>query len=251
MRNVATFFISDLHLAPQYEATTALFQRFLSTIADRAERLYILGDLFEVWLGIDAADDYQRHILQQLRDWSTRYASISIMPGNRDFLLDAQTVAAMGATYLSDPSVVLIDDKSILLCHGDALCTDDRDYQRYRRIIRHPLTQCLIRTIPASWRRRFAQKLRMHSQQANQRKQAYWMDVNEQTALSLMQENQTPTMIHGHTHKPAWHMLATQPYQRFTLGDWHDTAVILMYEKSRFQLVRFDMDSNFTLFPPT
>ncbi|HSC80582.1 MAG TPA: UDP-2,3-diacylglucosamine diphosphatase [Chitinolyticbacter sp.] len=215
-----TLFISDLHLSPADPATAHAFVRFLADTAREAEALYILGDLFEVWIGDDQLHEtFYADVARQLGAIADGGVAVYFMAGNRDFLCSERFASAAGLTLLADPTVATLADQRLLLTHGDALCTDDASYQRFRRIVRHPLTQWLWLRLPYRWRIRQAAQIRDQSSSMNRSKAAYIMDVNPDAVAKLMRERHCDTLIHGHTHRPARH--AVSAGTRWVLPDWH------------------------------
>ncbi|WP_148715983.1 UDP-2,3-diacylglucosamine diphosphatase [Chitinolyticbacter meiyuanensis] len=215
-----TLFISDLHLSPADPATAQAFARFLADTAREADALYILGDLFEVWVGDDQLDEpFYANVARQLKALADHGVAVYFMAGNRDFLCGDRFAREAGLTVLADPSVVTTAGQRLLLAHGDALCTDDAGYQRFRRIVRHPLTQWLWLRLPYRWRNRKAAQIRDQSSSMNRSKAAYIMDVNPDAVVQLMRDNQCDTLIHGHTHRPTKHTVASGT--RWVLPDWH------------------------------
>ncbi|AOY00334.1 UDP-2,3-diacylglucosamine diphosphatase [Jeongeupia sp. USM3] len=213
--------ISDLHLSPADPATVAAFGRFLAGRARHAQALYILGDLFEVWIGDDQLDEpFYAARAAELRALADSGVPVYFMAGNRDFLCGQSFAAAAGLTLIADPLTIAPFGKPLLLAHGDAYCTDDADYQRFRRIVRNPLVQWLWRRLPYRWRNREAAKLREKSTAMNRRKAEAIMDVNAGAIAAAMRDAGVATLIHGHTHRPARHAEAAGT--RWVLPDWHD-----------------------------
>ena len=214
---VETLFVSDLHLSPEQPDTTDLFLRFLSDRARRARVLYILGDLFDAWIGDD--DDTYANIEQGLAALTASGTRCAIMRGNRDFLLGRRFARRTGCELLADPSLIRLDGETVLLMHGDLLCTDDVPYQRFRRRMRNPLVQWLFLLQPLSKRRRIAADYRQKSGAATAAKTAEIMDVNQQTVARYLHQANAARLIHGHTHRPADH--------RFQLDHAHATRQVL------------------------
>ncbi|NHQ88603.1 UDP-2,3-diacylglucosamine diphosphatase [Iodobacter sp. HSC-16F04] len=213
-------FISDLHLSPNDPATTAAFHAFLQGPARTASALYILGDLFEFWIGDDSLDEaFNAEIVHAIAQLAGQGVNIFFLAGNRDFLPGARFAAAAMLSILPDPSLILCNGQTLLIAHGDALCTDDIAYQRFRRIVRHPLVQALFLALPRRWRQGQVEKLRQRSKATNQMKRSDIMDVNPQATAQLMARSHTRTLIHGHTHRPAMHILPQG--QRWVLPDWY------------------------------
>jgi UDP-2,3-diacylglucosamine hydrolase len=217
-------FISDLHLSADEPATTAGFLRFLCGPARQAESLTILGDLFDYWAGDDDLDDpFNAQIISALRGLSDSGVPLAFMAGNRDFLIGADFARAAGVTLLPDPYLQKINGIRTVLTHGDALCTDDLDYQAFRRQVRDPDWQAHFLARPLATRRAEISALRQRSEQEKQIKPAAIMDVNPAAVAVLLRQHAAQTLIHGHTHRPGHHHLNVdgQPCQRWVLGDWH------------------------------
>ena len=215
-------FISDLHLTPERPAVAWAFQRFMDEQAPQARALYILGDFFEYWLGDDAMEGFHHDIARTLRAYVDQGHQLFIMAGNRDFAIGRQFLALAGACWLEDPCTIALNGETVLLSHGDLLCTDDTQYQKYRRCIRHPLVLGLLRRMPLFYRRRLALRIRRNSQIAKSSKPMTIMDVNPQAVVDMMERYQVKILIHGHTHRPAIHsvQLESGQGQRIVLGDW-------------------------------
>ncbi|TJZ73329.1 UDP-2,3-diacylglucosamine diphosphatase [Chitiniphilus eburneus] len=216
-----TLLISDLHLSPADPATTAAFSAFLADTARQAEALYILGDLFEVWIGDDQLDDpFYADIARQLALLADTGVAVFFMAGNRDFLCGRRFTDEARLGYLADPTLIAPFGERLLLMHGDSLCTDDAAYQRFRRIVRNPLVQWLWRRLPYGWRNREAAQIRARSSASNRDKAAYIMDVNPGAVDAALCNANAHVLIHGHTHRPARH--TGQDHTRWVLPDWHE-----------------------------
>lgn len=216
----ATLFISDLHLGPHDPATLAAFRQFLAGPARQADALYILGDLFEYWLGDDQLDDaFYGDIARDIAQLKNANVAVYFMAGNRDFLPGQRFAQAAQLTIIPDPCVIELGGQAILLAHGDAYCTDDVGYQRYRKLARNRLVQWIWLNLPRRIRNREAEKLRNKSKAMNQRKSMKIMDVNAAAIQAAFRKYHTKVLIHGHTHKPDIH---TYPEGlRYVLPDWH------------------------------
>lgn len=233
--------ISDLHLEEQRPDLSRAFLHFLQTRARAAEALYILGDFFEVWIGDDGMTPFQHEIaraLRQLRDSGTQ---IFLMHGNRDFLIGKAFCHEAGCTLLKDPSLVQLHGESVLLMHGDSLCTQDLAYMKLRRWLRHPLTLFILRHLPLATRHKLARKLRSESRAQTSMKASQIVDVTPDEVLRIMAEYGVRTLIHGHTHRPATHDLqvAGQAARRIVLGDWDKQGWALQVDASGYQQAPF------------
>lgn len=214
--------LSDLHLPNTPSPLRASFLAFLAGPARAARAVYILGDLFEVWIGdAEGLRDYapETSALRRLADAGV---PVSFMPGNRDFLVGRAFAQASGVTLLRDPAVVRLAGVDTLLSHGDALCTDDRGYQRWRRFSRNELMQAGFRRLPAFLRRYIAGVARTQSELATRNKPEGIMDVNESAVREVFALHSASRLIHGHTHRPAEHRLDEdgRALERIVLADW-------------------------------
>ncbi len=235
---MSILFISDLHLSSKSLNTTVNFVRFLQTSARKAEALYILGDLFEAWLGDDMVlPDYLPAIeaMKELSDTGTR---LYIMHGNRDFLMAEQFAEMTGASLIKDPSTVNLYGTTTLLLHGDILCTDDVEYQKFRKMVRDPQWQAAVLAKSPQERLALAREYREMSQAETGQKAEDIMDVNPKAVESVMAETGIYQMIHGHTHRPAIHEFKVngQPAKRMVLGDWYEQGSVLICDEAGCRL---------------
>lgn len=221
---MSVHFISDLHLQPDRPAMTAIFLRYLAGAARDAESLYILGDLFEYWIGDDASLAENPSVIEALHAVSAAGVALYYMHGNRDFLIGDGFAAATGAQLLPDPTVIDLYGTATLLMHGDTLCTDDTRYQTFRAQIRDPENQKRFLALPVAQRRQIATGLRQASRADQTQKTMEIMDVNALAVEQAMREHGVSRLIHGHTHRPAVHDLEVDdhPARRIVLSDWHD-----------------------------
>ena len=215
-----TLFISDLHLSPADPATAEAFAAFLAGPAQQAQALYILGDLFEFWVGDDQLEDpFCAAQCRRIVELSTHGVPVYFLPGNRDLLVGQRFALACGLTLLSNPHIAEIHGERVLLAHGDAYCTDDHAYQRYRHCVSHPAIQWLWFRLPRWLRNRTLTRMREKSQRQTARKPASYTDINTVSIEAAFVQAGVKTMIHGHTHRPAIH---DHPQGiRFVLPDWH------------------------------
>ena len=236
-----TLFIADLHLCAEEPAITAGFLAFLRRDARQAEALYILGDLFEAWIGDDDPDPLHAEIAAALRELQQLNIPCYFIHGNRDFLLGKRFAAASGMTLLPEEQVLDIHGKRILIMHGDTLCTDDEGYQRFRRKVHQPWLQKLFLLLPLFIRQRIALKMRAGSKQANSSKDVTIMDVNAAAVQETMARHQVHCLIHGHTHRPAVHQLTVnnQPAERIVLGAWHSEGSMIRVDEYETRLISF------------
>lgn len=227
-------FISDLHLQQERPEITGAFLTFLRDTAATAQQLYILGDLFEAWVGDDAMGSFELMIADALHQLGTSGCQIFLLHGNRDFLLGKKFCRLAGCQLLRDPTAIELGGERALLLHGDSLCTDDREYQRMKKLLRNPLSLLLLRCLPLSARQRLAGNLRQQSRQRTRMKAADITDVNQQEVIRVMASHGVTIMVHGHTHRPAIHQL--NDGKRIVLGDWEDSYQYLQADASGLQL---------------
>jgi len=221
-------FISDLHLQQSETDTFATWCDYMATT--QADAVFILGDLFELWVGDDAAlpihsGQFEAQCQRILADTGRRL-SLYFMHGNRDFLLGQAFATACNMQLLADPTVLIFDQERWLLSHGDALCLDDIAYQAFRSEVRTPVWQTTFLAKPLAQRQAFARGLRQQSE-ARKHSGAAYADLDENATLDWLRLAQAPTLIHGHTHKPGEHWLTSQSgqaYRRCVLSDWDATA---------------------------
>ncbi|CAH0534056.1 UDP-2,3-diacylglucosamine hydrolase [Vibrio stylophorae] len=224
-----TLFIADLHLSETTPAITDCFLRFLETEASQAEALYILGDLFEYWVGDDDNSDYFWSIKQALKALVERGVYCAFINGNRDLLIGHRFEQQTGVKVLPQETLIDLYGRPTLLLHGDTLCIDDVAYQAYRAKVHNPRNQRIYYWLPLWLRRRLVAKIRAKSKQGKQQKSAEIMDVNEAEVARVLRQYHMPLMIHGHTHRPAIHQieLDEQTTQRIVLGDWYTQGSVL------------------------
>jgi UDP-2,3-diacylglucosamine hydrolase len=224
-----TLFISDLHLDAGRPRITQLFLDFLETRASGSDALYILGDLFEAWIGDDDQSAMNLSVCQGLRQCTASGTPVFVMHGNRDFLLGEQFAEQCNCTLLQDPALVDLYGIPTLLMHGDLLCTDDTEYQAFRETARNPQWQAEFLKKPLEERRRIAVEMRAVSREKTSGKAESIMDVNQAAVSDAMTESQVPRLIHGHTHRPGVHelLIGGEPAQRIVLGDWYEQGSVL------------------------
>lgn len=234
-----TLFIADLHLCQEEPAITAGFLHFLQREAPHCDALYILGDLFEAWIGDDDPNPLHQQVARALR---TLPVPVYFIHGNRDFLIGRRFAQACGMTLLPEEQVLTLYGHRLLIMHGDTLCTDDAGYLRFRAKVHNPWIQRLFLALPLWIRKRIAARMRADSKQANQHKSQTIMDVNQEAVVATMLRQQVPLLIHGHTHRPAIHTLSLQgeTAQRAVLGAWHSRGFMIQLDASGIQLIHFD-----------
>jgi UDP-2,3-diacylglucosamine hydrolase len=226
---VETLFISDLHLDLDRPEAIEACRNLITTRAMDAQALYILGDLFEYWVGDDDPPEGFTGLFHDLRKLTAAGISVYLMHGNRDFLIGPRLIEQLGATLLEDPSVVDLYGRPTLLMHGDTLCIDDVDYQAFRAMVRDPAWQQDFLSRPLAERIAAATQMRDGSRQAMVAKSEQIMDVNDATVAEAFREHAVDLLIHGHTHRPGLHRLTVdgRPCRRVVLGDWYETASLL------------------------
>lgn len=238
---MTVLFISDLHLDGSRPDISQQFLDFLSGEARRAARLYILGDLFEAWIGDDDPDLDKRRVIAGMRSLVDAGVKCFVMHGNRDFLLGKLFCNDTGSELIEDGTVIDVFGQRVALMHGDTLCTDDRSYQRLRRIVRNPLVQWILRSMTLAQRQRLAVRMRAGSKahiEAADKASPYIMDVNGDAVAAAFRAFGVDCLIHGHTHRPAVHTLTVdgRPRTRIVLGDWYDQGSVLRWNESGYEL---------------
>ena len=217
-----TLFISDLHLDPARPEHLDALKKLLAEHAGKADALYVLGDLFEAWIGDDDDTPFNLDAIAAFRQFSDSGSKLYFMHGNRDFMLGNDFAAACGGTLLDEGTVVDLYGTAVILMHGDSLCTLDTAYQQFRTMARNPQWQQGMLAKPLEERRMIAQGMRMQSQGNNANKAENIMDVTPEEVVREMQEAGVKHLIHGHTHRPNAHdvTLPDGTGKRWVLGDW-------------------------------
>lgn len=224
-----TLIVSDLHLSKEHPQIVELFCDFLRTQAPQAESLYILGDLFEYWIGDDYVEPPLQVVIDELRQLTQSGCPVHVMHGNRDFLLGEQFERMTGCQIIQDPTLVTLYNKPTLLMHGDSMCIDDVDYIKMRANFRNPDTQRFLLSKSVEERLQIAHTLRQNSQDATRSKTDEITDVNQQCVKETMEQWKVQQLIHGHTHRPGFHELRinNQSACRIVLGDWYHQGSVL------------------------
>ena len=236
-----TQFISDLHLRASRPRINRLFFDFLERTASEAEQLYILGDFFEYWAGDDDIDDpFNRSIIDAVAKLSSSGVVVYLMHGNRDFLIGEKFCRASGATLLPDPSLIDLTGSRTLLMHGDTLCTDDVEYQNFRKQVRDPLWQQQFLSQPLAQRKAIIEDLRHRSENEKQMKSMDIMDVTRTSVEAVLRERDYPRLIHGHTHRPALHHhhVDGRTCERWVLTDWYEHGGYLRSDEQGLRAIR-------------
>lgn len=213
-------FISDLHLEDSRPDISAALFEFLDHNLGKTDELFILGDLFEAWIGDDSKTELSLAVATALANFAKAGSAVFLMHGNRDFLLGESFAQSCCAKLLQEPYVIDSLAGPILLMHGDALCTDDTDYQKFRQLVRSPAWQEDFLGQPLTQRQAFAEHARAQSALATAGKVSEIMDVNAKAIEQSLSAAGITTLLHGHTHRPATHSLTALAGQRIVLGDW-------------------------------
>ncbi len=230
-----TYFIADLHLDKKRPEISKLFSNFLFTKASKADALYILGDLFEYWVGDDQPIDEFKACINALGKLKENNTPVYFIHGNRDFLLGKTFARHAGMILFPETKVIDLYGTPALIMHGDTLCTDDTDYQQLRSMLRDKLWQQDFLRKPLNERIHTAQQLREQSKEATAEKDECITDINAEQVVNIMQENKVNLLIHGHTHRPATHNLILQNNQaarRIVVADWYHAGSALKIEPS-------------------
>ena len=221
-----TYFIADLHLSENRPHLLTLFRQFMQEQAPEAEKLYILGDLFDFWIGDDEQSDLISEVQQLIRHLTEQGVPCYFQHGNRDFLIGKKFAKACGLTLLPTYQVIDLYGTPTLLCHGDTLCVDDVKYQQYRKKVHQKWRQWLFLHLPLKVRLKIAEKIRAKSRQDKQLKSTEIMDVNAAFVQQMFAQFHVTQMIHGHTHRQKHHEIPPH-FHRIVLGDWGETSSLL------------------------
>ena len=237
---MTTLFVSDLHLSAVRPEKLELFARFVEHARSAVKEIYILGDLFEVWVGDDDNTPAHRQVINALATLTQAGVSLFVAHGNRDFLFGGQFARETGAHLLADYTVIDLHGRPALLTHGDLLCTRDVKYQKFRRVVRNPIVRAMFLAAPLSWRKRIALRTQSGTKASMAGKPGAIMDVDQQTVAAVMEKYQTDLLIHGHTHRPQIHEFerAGRRCQRIVLGDWYEQDQVLVCDDERQRRMR-------------
>lgn len=233
-----TIFLSDVHLDFARPDITAQFITYLESLKENTQRLYIVGDLFEAWIGDDAPGPLGEQIIQQLAALTDAGVEGFFTHGNRDFLIGEQFAERTGFTVLDEEVVIDCYGDKVLLMHGDSLCIDDVDYMALRRIVRDPKWQSQILSKSVEERLAYAEQMRAASNEQMSKKSAEIMDVNQTEVEHAFSRYNVKLLLHGHTHRPDVHkfMHEDEPVQRIVLGDWYQHGSVVQWDASGFEL---------------
>jgi len=237
-------FIADLHLQPERPELFRAFRYFLDRIVTPGDTLYMLGDIFEYWIGDDAPLPGLEPVLERLRRLSDAGSRIYFQRGNRDFLVGERLMDRIGAQLLPDAQHVELPGGAALVMHGDQLCTDDIAYQQFRAQVRDPQWQHTFLSQTREQREAIARQMREQSREQGAMKAETIMDVNPDAVRGAMLEHGVELLIHGHTHRPKVHhdQIAEGRGERIVLGDWSDSGWYLAVDESGRELIRFTPD---------
>jgi UDP-2,3-diacylglucosamine hydrolase len=235
---MATLFISDLHLDAEHPEISQHFLAFLAGPAAQAEALYILGDLFEVWIGDDDPEPEKRRIVAGLRALTDQGVPCYVMHGNRDFLLGERFCRESGCRLLEDPTIIELHGARVLTMHGDTLCIDDHSYQNLRAMVRDRGWQKMFLALSTEQRQVLADEARAGSKEHIAQAMSSIMDVNQDAVRAAMRGAGVTLLLHGHTHRPNVHRfeLDGKSVARIVLGDWHEQGSVLVWEDGGFEL---------------
>lgn len=233
-----SFILADVHLMPNcQDPINQAFQAFLTNQAKQADEIYILGDLFETWVGDDISLELYQTEISLLKNLTDQGIKLYISYGNRDFLMGEKFWQATGAEFLPEIVCKQIKGLDLILLHGDLLCTDDKQYQKMRKLFNQDWLQWILLHLPKFLRLKIAGKLRQQSAEISARKPKEIMDVNQNAVLDLFAKYpQAKQMIHGHTHRPAVHQIKDK--QRFVLGDWRPAGELIKISNQQIQLLK-------------
>ncbi|NVD06269.1 UDP-2,3-diacylglucosamine diphosphatase [Vibrio sp. JPW-9-11-11] len=235
---MTTLFISDLHLSPSTPATTECFVRFMRQEAVKADALYVLGDLFEFWIGDDDRSQFANQIRAEFKNLTDSGVPCYFTQGNRDFLIGQRFSRQTGVKLLGDETVIDLYGRKALVLHGDTLCTQDVKYLEYRKKVHQPWLQWVFNRIPMSIKKKIVSKVQSGINTEKQTKSLDIMDVTQSEVELVMQSHQVDLMIHGHTHRPNVHTFERnqKAYTRIVLGDWYTQGSVLVFDKNHFEL---------------
>jgi UDP-2,3-diacylglucosamine hydrolase len=243
-------FLADLHLHDKRPDIIRAFIILLEQKAPEFDELYLLGDIFEVWVGDDGAPEYLQPVYRALRRLSNRGTRILFQHGNRDFLFGQRAAEHLGITLLPEVARLESDQGPFLALHGDLLCTEDRDYQQFRSMVRDPKWQQAFLAKSLAEREAIAQRLRATSRSETANKAETITDVSASAVTDLMQRERVELIIHGHTHRPSLHRRQNGEHGvRIVLGDWHREGWYLEMDPKGIRLYAFDLSTGGTLQP--
>ena len=235
---MTTLFISDLHLSPSRPDITDCFVTFMRSEAIHADALYVLGDLFEFWIGDDDDSPFADKIRAEFKALTEKDVPVFFIQGNRDFLLGPRFCKQTGITLLDEVTLIDLYGHKTVILHGDTLCTDDIKYQKFRKTVHQPWLQWLFNRIPWFIKKRIVAKVQSDIRTDKQTKSFEIMDVNQNEVERVLLQYDVDLMIHGHTHRPNQHHFALNGTEatRIVLGDWYTQGSILFVDESNIEL---------------
>lgn len=239
---MTTYFISDLHLSDQHPHLLKLFEHFIKEVLHENDQLYILGDLFEYWIGDDQISHTNNVVKRLLKNLQMRKISWYFLAGNRDFLVGKKFLEETNGILLPEKKVITLNGKSVLLLHGDTLCTNDVVYQAFRRKVNQKWLQKLFLMLPFVWRQKLANRLRDRSMAQGQALTEEMMDVAEVSVQEAFHGYQVDVMIHGHVHRPGVHVYTTTI--RYVLADWDTMGNYLRHDDQNGFSLNYFMSSS-------
>lgn len=234
-----TLFISDLHLSSQRQDITQAFVDFMTNEAPKAEALYILGDLFEFWIGDDDKSELNHLVKSLIREVVEGGTACYFVQGNRDFLVGKRFAKETRATILDDETLIDLYGTPTIILHGDTLCTDDVKYLAFREKVHNPLIQFIFKRIPLHFRHKLVKKVQNEAGNEKKQKSLDIMDVNKNEVISVFRKYNARQMIHGHTHRPDIHSIDIngEIAKRIVLGDWYDSSSVLKVDSNHAEMV--------------
>lgn len=235
-------FISDLHLCEERPDLTALFSKYMQEIAQKSDELYVLGDLFESWIGDDDDSKFVESIITQFKSYSDSGKKLYFQHGNRDFLLGEEFASKTGGGILDEIHPIKLNEQNAILMHGDSLCWDDKEYMQFRQMVRSKEWQNQLLSQPLAVRRAIAADLRQKSKDAQENKAESITDVNQEAVEKALLENNATILIHGHTHRPDFHDLEVngKHCQRIVLSDWGEQGHYLVVNGNEIESCYFE-----------
>ncbi|MEH0758275.1 UDP-2,3-diacylglucosamine diphosphatase [Vibrio sp. 16] len=235
---MTTLFISDLHLSPSTPEINACFRKFMREEAIHAEALYVLGDLFEFWIGDDDKSDFASTVREEFKRLTENGVPVFFTQGNRDFLVGKRFAKQTGVTLLGDETTIDLYGRKAVVLHGDTLCTRDVNYLKYREKVHQPWLQWVFNRIPMFIKKKIVSKVQSDIKDDKQTKSLEIMDVTQSEVARVMAAHGVDLMIHGHTHRPMVHTFdrSGTTNTRIVLGDWYTQGSVLSYDKESFEL---------------
>lgn len=235
---MTTLFISDLHLSEHTPEINQCFQRFMREEAIHADALYVLGDLFEFWIGDDDNSTFATSIKNEFKRLTSQGVPCYFTQGNRDFLIGKRFSKQTGITLLGDSTIIDLYGQRAVVMHGDTLCTDDVKYLEYREKVHQPWLQWVFNRIPMFLKKKIVSRVQSDIKSDKQTKSLEIMDVNQTAVERVMRDENVTLMIHGHTHRPNIHQFAIEndTCTRIVLGDWYTQGSVLAFSSELFDL---------------